>query len=302
MRWFTSDIDESKAEDKEYFKRLQKAMNKQEVQKAFYQMMMDRFNSDKVKKWNEDEIPETKTKILKIIEALPTFHKYIKEQYILKHLGINAKTDEFIQDYYNVTKDKTSKQQIGKYLTALDIKPKKLSNNAGYKYEKTHKELYDMFLSKLWIDETMDLINNDTGDQAEELNNINIFKPNSTEQKLIKSLQDEINILKKQLEEKQIKPKPKELNIDNICFLHNSPKTIFPTVSEIEEIEYSKVYPSSVSSLTQNEHYEGVDSDSENEINDFNEDCDDDDDDDNNESTYVLDIGGDYEDPILQNF
>jgi hypothetical protein len=138
-------------------------------------------------------------------------------------------------------------------------------------------------------------------DEVKEFNDINMFKPNSTEQKLIKSLQDEINILKKQLEEKQIKPKPKELNIDNICFLHNSPKTIFPTVSEIEEIEYSKVYPSSVSSLTQNEHYEGVDSDSENEINDFNEDCDDDDDDDNNESTYVLDIGGDYEDPILQN-
>jgi hypothetical protein len=61
---------------------------------------------------------------LKIIEALPIFYKYVKEQYILKHLGISAKTDDFLQDYYNITKDKTSKQQIGKYLTALDIKPK----------------------------------------------------------------------------------------------------------------------------------------------------------------------------------
>ena len=33
----------------------------------------------------------------------------------------------------------------------------------------------------------MDLINNDTGDQAEELNDVNIFKANSSEQKLIKS-------------------------------------------------------------------------------------------------------------------
>ena len=49
-------------------------MSKQNVQNAFYQMMMNRFNSDKVNKWNEDEIPETKTKILKIIETLPTFY------------------------------------------------------------------------------------------------------------------------------------------------------------------------------------------------------------------------------------
>ena len=64
MRWVTTDIDESKAEDKEYFKKLQTAMSKQEVQKAFYQMMMKRFHNDKVKKWNEDEIPETNTKTL----------------------------------------------------------------------------------------------------------------------------------------------------------------------------------------------------------------------------------------------
>ena len=46
MRWVTTDIDESKAEDKEYFKKLQTAMSKQEVQKGFYQMMINRFNSD----------------------------------------------------------------------------------------------------------------------------------------------------------------------------------------------------------------------------------------------------------------
>ena len=75
----------------------------------------------------------------------------------------------------------------------------------------------------------------------------------------------------------------------------------FPTVSEVEEIVYSKIYPSSVNSLTQDDsHYEGVDSDSDNDINDF--DNDDFDEDDNNECKYILDIGGDYEDPILQSF
>ena len=44
--------------------------------------MIKRFNSDKVKKWNKDEIPETRTKTLKIIEALPVFYKYILKKNI----------------------------------------------------------------------------------------------------------------------------------------------------------------------------------------------------------------------------
>ena len=39
-------------------------------------------------------------------------------------------------------------------------------------------------------------------EEVEEFNNINVFKANSSEQKLIKSLHDEINVLKKQLEQR----------------------------------------------------------------------------------------------------
>ena len=98
------------------------------------------------------------------------------------------------------------------------------------------------------------------------------------------------------------KPVEKQLNVDDIFILHNSiKKNDFQSVSEVEEIVYSKIYPSSVSSLTQDDsHYEGVDSDSDNDINDFDDD--DFDDDDDNECKYILDIGGDYEDPILASF
>ena len=137
-------------------------------------------------------------------------------------------------------------------------------------------------------------------EEVEEFNNINVFKANSSEQKLIKSLQDEINMLKKQLEQKPVK---KQLKVDDIVVLYNSPKKIYPSISEVEEIVYNKIYPSSQSSLIQDDrHYEGVDSDSDNDINDFDDDDNDDDDDDNDESKYILDIGGDYEDPILQSF
>jgi hypothetical protein len=200
MRWFSSDIDESMSENLAYFQRVQKEMNNQDIQKAFYQTMIERFNSDKVKSWNEDIIPETKAKTLKIIEALPAFYKYIKEHYILKHLGINSRTDEFIETYYTITKDRTSKQQIGKYLTVIEIKPIKLSNNAGYKYVKTHQELLDIFKAKSWMDDNVDLINIDQGDkQVKELNMIN--KSNSQKQQEdFKKIVVERNNLQKQLD------------------------------------------------------------------------------------------------------
>ena len=57
----------------------------------------------------------------------------------------------------------------------MGIFSKKNSNNDGYQYVKTHKELLDYFISQSWIDETVDLINNDTGDEeAKELNEVNI--------------------------------------------------------------------------------------------------------------------------------
>ena len=171
-------------------------MAKPEVQKAFYQVMIKRFNSTVVQQWNEVIIPETRTKTVKIIEALPTFHKYIKEEYILKNHGIDIKTDEFFRIYFEETKDRTSKNQIGKYLSKLGIIPKKISNNGGYKYVKSHDELYDIFKKNLWIDETVDLINKNTNDK-----DVNIFHHSSDYQKLqfsYKDLQDRTAIIQSQ--------------------------------------------------------------------------------------------------------
>ena len=82
----------------------------------------------------------------------------------------------------------------------MGIFSKKNSNNDGYQYVKTHKELLDYFISQSWIDETVDLINNDTGDEeAKELNEVNIFNTNSTEQQLIKKLQNDIQLLNEEL-------------------------------------------------------------------------------------------------------
>jgi len=94
-------------------------------------------------------------------------------------------------------------------------------------------------------------------EEVEEFNNINIFKANSSEQKLIKSLHDEINVLKKQLEQRVEPVIKKQLNVDNISDLHNSPKKIYPTISEVVSLQYSDI-----SSTNSNEFIEESNSES----------------------------------------
>ena len=94
-------------------------------------------------------------------------------------------------------------------------------------------------------------------ENVEEFNNINIFKANSSEQKLIKSLHDEINVLKKQLEQRVEPVIKKKINVFDNIVLHNSPKKILPTISEVESVQYSDL-----SSTNSNEFIEESNSES----------------------------------------
>jgi hypothetical protein len=197
-RYVVLDISEHRIGDFEYFNQLTKALNNDDVKRSFYQDMLERFNT--LDKWNEDIMPETAARDSKIIEALPTFYKYIKEQYILTETDLNVKTDEFFIEYRLHSKDKTSTQKLGRYIKALDIKPIKLSKNAGYKYQKSSKELYDIYKAKKWIDEEVDLINPENPNKkptAEE----DDFK--SKYEELLKQHEE----LKKQLQQLQQPPK-----------------------------------------------------------------------------------------------
>jgi len=44
-------------------------------------------------------------------------------------------------------------------LKEINVKVVKLSNNAGYKYKISKEDLLQVFTDKKWIDETIDLIN-----------------------------------------------------------------------------------------------------------------------------------------------
>ena len=125
--------------------------------------MITRFKT--LDNWNEDkEMPITKTMKTKIIEALPCFIKYIKQKYVLKNIGFSMKTEEFFDMYYSETRDKTSKQKLGKYLTQLKIFPIKVNRKGVqyYKYEITSIQLHKEFVNKKWIDENTDKIDGST--------------------------------------------------------------------------------------------------------------------------------------------
>lgn len=166
-RYVCLDVDESKIGDIKYFKHLSDAISTPHVLEHFYNQMKLRY--DKLD-WNEDNMPFTESRKLKIIEALPQLYKYIKEQFILTNIDINMRTDEFLEEYRLITKDKTSNQKLGRLLTAIDIVSSKNSNNMGYNYKKSANDLLKIFEERKWIDAEVDFINS-----AKECNEPNMF-------------------------------------------------------------------------------------------------------------------------------
>jgi len=221
-RYVVLDISEHRIGDTEYFKLLTKALNNDDVKRCFYEEMMTK----NIDKWNEDIIPETEARTSKLIEGLSPFYKYIKEQYILTEKDINQKTDEFFLEYRMNTKDKTSTQKLGRYLTILGIKPVKLSKNAGYKYVKTSKELLEVYQSKKWMDEENDLIN---PEKAVKADSFDVYEENS-------KLKDEIEELKKQIQQLQ-QPKTEELKVEP----KPMKKVVITSKDTIQSISNSKI-------------------------------------------------------------
>lgn len=118
------------------------------------------------------------------------------------------KTNDFFDFYKDKTKDKTTVNKIGRFLTKLDIKPVKMSNNAGYKYIKTSKELLDTFQKLNFMDDTVDHISNNDPEPETEIENI--YK--SKYEDLLKKFQDLERQLKKQAKKECLTLTKKEIN------------------------------------------------------------------------------------------
>lgn len=231
----------------EYFVKLGKIIDDDDVKMLFQQDMNDRYAT--LGDWNENKKPMTATKKVKIIEGLPKFYKYMKDQFIMKKIDLNLDTKKFFAEYALITKDNTSTNQLGKYLRTLGIEGKRQSDNNGYKYIKTWRDMLKIYREKLWIDELVDLIDDSKDvEDCEEVIEINI----------IKNLEDENKMLKMQLEEYKklhvdykpiiqhiVKETPiiiediQVIDDDNIIIIDDIDNTIL-TIVKPDEIEVEK--------------------------------------------------------------
>lgn len=144
-----------------YFSKLNKILQKPEVQKLFYEDMEARVGT--CKSWNEDIKPHSSAKQEKLIETLPRVLKYIKEHFVLKGKGIDMKTTDFFSMYYTATSDKTSKQKINRELKKVNLvscKIRRGETTFNY-YSISPDELFEQYQKKGFIDDELECVEND---------------------------------------------------------------------------------------------------------------------------------------------
>jgi hypothetical protein len=202
-RYVILDINEKYIGNIAYFEELIKALDMEGVKQLFYQKLLKRFAD--LKNWNEEVVPETKSKAIKVMEALPIIFKFVKENYILKKVNKEMETKDFFAMYYKQTGDKSTKQKLGRNLKMIGIEPIKRSDNK-YVYKYHYDSLLEIYTAKNWIDELTDHIVEERADDDENDYDIPLDKQ-------IESLKNEI--YGKQQLLLQLEEKLKQQNHDN---------------------------------------------------------------------------------------
>ena len=160
IRYFVNTISDKYAGNKntEYFKKLHKNINKEEVKIAIFKEFMNIFETQvKPFNWLGTDVKPTKSGTIKRIDALPNFIKYIKNNYLLNGDGINEDTKTFILEYQaNNPKDRISNTSIGIYLKQLNVDCKKIDNKEfkGRKYIASFETLKEAYINNNWLLDT----------------------------------------------------------------------------------------------------------------------------------------------------
>lgn len=175
-RYMICQINTCKVGDHKYFKKLNDILAKPEIQKLFYEDMEERYDTS-CKKWNEDIKPFSSAKQEKLIETLPRVLKYVKDEFVLKSLGIDTTTKDFFETYYRHSGDRTSKQKVNKELEKVGIKAKKVrkGDTTPTMYIITHDELLRNYTTNRFIDDELEFVEND-GCEEEENDELNELK------------------------------------------------------------------------------------------------------------------------------
>jgi len=209
-RYFVLDLSTKREKDMVYFADIRNRCYNDEVGEAYFNYLLE---IDTVGYYAQN-MPLTRAKTEATINAMCLSHKFIKEEFILKKIGIN-KTPSELYDCYATFCNENSKTPLAKRFFKMDLeKVKILTKKSGVnKYKYTYAELDKIAREKGWLDEYDDYIDttNDTITQSDKI----------CQQELqILELQSEIKSLKEQLEQKcksnLINKLPKKRDIDDV--------------------------------------------------------------------------------------
>ena len=119
------DVAETYKGNHSYFKKLSNAVMNEAVGEAFYCFLLDHYN-EYGKSFNSENRPLTETFKLKMATNLPTWIKFLKDEYIRPHHDIDCQTKDLYDDYVSYCKAKTTKPidmvQFGKRLSDIGVR------------------------------------------------------------------------------------------------------------------------------------------------------------------------------------
>ena len=181
-RYFICDVSHKYKDNHDYFDKLRKECFNDAVGEAFYNYMIEVDTND----FYPQKYPMTKNKLISHIKRLPKEYEFIKQNYILKSLGIKCTPKVLYNEYKEFCSKPIVKGEFMTKLSNVGICDKKTSGNNYYKY--SFEQLKKIGEEKHWLHET---------DDYEDVNEQDDNKTIEEKDNIIENLKLEIESLKK---------------------------------------------------------------------------------------------------------
>ena len=162
-RFLFPEINTGKKGNTEHFTKLHGIMNKEEVQKLFYEDMINIYNT-RCTTWKEDIKPFCPALQKRVIESLHPFLKWFKQSFALRKRDLKHTASELQEEFKlnsntRMTND-ISLQRISKLLQKLKLTVIPVTTGGSTKkvYKASGEEVLNAFRDEKWIDDDVDFV------------------------------------------------------------------------------------------------------------------------------------------------
>jgi len=193
-RYLVADVSDIRIGDLEYFDKLHKYLDSDEVALGFYRYCHENIDDS----FDLRRIPETTNKQEGIIESLNPIIVFIKDRYLLRKEDLTCKFSEFYREYTSRYSSNgiriPSKVHVSKILRENWIKTKQKAARALY-LDMPWSELHRLFKNKNWIHET---------DEFEEVEEERTEEEEEVEEEVEEVEEEEIEEEEEEIEEEEV--------------------------------------------------------------------------------------------------